>query len=331
MGRHFIWLLTLMGVLATAPVFALVERRVERRFETAARPELIVDTFSGAVHVTEIADANAIEVVVLQSADVQSEAEMDERLASIALEIRQQRNGAVEVSARSRKPVTVSWDSKPAVTLVYEIRVPSRCDVQVATREGRVVIGSMEGRVSVRNESGSIFLGEIDGPVNVRSDTGHVGITAATGTITASTVTGNITVGRTRTKTRLSSKGGYMEIQRARGEVVVRGSGSDAQVGFTTPVTHPADISLSGGGLTLVVETASECVLDMHASVFGKVALRGELPLKVIAGAAGQSRLKVSVNGGGPRIVARAKGGSILVRAVEPLPVMLAEGATAVK
>jgi len=109
-------------------------------------------------------------------------------------------------------------------------------------------------------------------------------------------------------------------LQRAAGEVVVRGDGSDALVGFVSPIRHAADISTSGGSVALVLENSAACTLDVRASVFGKVSLRGDLPLAVSAGGAGQSLLKAAINGGGERIQARASGGNVLVRGVVPLP-----------
>lgn len=321
----FLLVLTTGWFFAASPSFAVVERRIEKRFEVPAKALLNVDTFAGNVHVTEDASARVIEVVVIQTSEVGTETAMDDRLASLALTVTQEKNGAVALKARYKKPVSLTWTSWPPVNLVYEIKVPRRCDVDVRTREGRIVIGSLEGRVTAENDTGTIFVGEIDGAVTVRSNAGQVGITAATGDIEASTVTGNITVGRAGARTRLSSSGGYMEVQRAAGKVVVRGSGSDAQVGFAPQAKAAADIALSGGALTLILEKPSEYTLDLRASVFGKVALRGELALDVISGGDGRSRLKANVNGGGPRIVARAKGGSILIRAVEPLPVLVAK------
>ena len=304
--------------LATVPAFALVERRVERRFEVPEAAALNVDTFSGEVRITEDPNARVIEVVVLQSADVATDAAMDARLASLSLEM-SQRNGAVSLTARYAKSVGWSWKSWAPVNLVYEIKVPRRCDVQVTTRDGAILMGSLEGRVVLGNESGSIFTGEITGPVTAHSVTGGVSITAATGAIDVSTRTSNIVIGRAFGPTRISSQGGYIEVQQAGDELVIRGSGSSAQVGFARQFKHAADIAVSGGEIMLVLETNRVCTLDLKSSIFGKVNVRGELPLNVTTGSVGRSSLEATVNGGGPRITARASGGNVVVRSVRPL------------
>lgn len=318
MSRGYSHVLAVLWMWGVVPAFALIERKEERRFEVPANAVLNVDTFSGGVRILEQAEGKTIEVVVNKSAEIDSEKEMDARLEPLELSLSQQ-DGTVSVTARYRRAATWSWKAWPPVTLTYEIKVPKHCDVQVNTREGSIVVGSLQGSVVLNNESGNIFTGEIHGPVTARSKSGEVAITAATGAVEVSTVSGNITVGRAGGRTQLASSGGFIELQQAGGEVVVRGNGSYARVGFASPIRHPADIVVSGGELTLVMDNDSVCTLDARSSVFGKVAVRGGLPVKVTAGGADRIRLEGTVNGGGPLITARAGGGNIVLRGMEPL------------
>ena len=307
-------------LLLSLPAYGLIERRLERSFPVGDKAALKVDSFYGRVTVREVPDAKQISVVVLQSADVDTEAGMEHCLKALDLRMEQARSGTVSVSARFKNSFTWSWKAWPPVVLVYEIQVPRRCDVQITTGEGSISTGALQGRVVLRSESGAIFSGEVEGSVKARNRSGAVAITACTGPLDVSTDTGNITVGRASGRATLASSGGLIELQRAAGEVVVCGDGSDAQVGFVSPITHAANISTSGGSVSLVVENSAACTLDVRASMFGKVALRGDLPLTVNSGAVGQSELKAEVNGGGVRIRARAAGGNVLVRGVVPLP-----------
>lgn len=307
-------------LLLSLPAYGLIERRLERSFPLGDRAALKVDSFYGSVTVREVPDAKEISVVVIQAADVTAERDMDRYLKTLDLRVEQTRAGVVSVSAKFRSLLTWSWKTWPPVALVYEIRVPMRCDVQITTGEGPITTGALQGRVVLRSESGAIFSGEVDGSVKARNGVGSVAITACTGPVDVTTDTGNITVGRVGGRATLASSGGLIELQRAAGEVVVWGDGSDAQVGFASPIRHAANISTSGGSVSLVVENSAACTLDVRASVFGKVALRGDLPLAVSSGGVGQASLKAVVNGGGARIQARAAGGNVLVRGVVPLP-----------
>lgn len=307
-------------LLLSLPAYGLIERRVERSFPVGDKAALKVDSFYGRVTVREVPDAKEISVVVLQSADVTTEAGMEHCLKALDLRMEQARSGTVTVSARFKNSFTWSWKAWPPVVLIYEIQVPRRCDVQVTTGEGPINTGALQGRVVLRSETGAIFSGEVEGSVKARNRAGAVAITACTGPVDVVTDTGNITVGRANGRATLASSGGLIELQRAAGEVVVCGDGSDAQVGFVSPIRHAANIRTSGGSVSLVVENSAACTLDVRASLFGSVALRGDLPMAVSAGGAGQSVLKADVNGGGARIQARAGGGNVLVRGVVPLP-----------
>lgn len=294
---------------------------MERSFDAGERAALKIDSFYGSVNVREVPGAKSIDVVVVQTAPEDTEAGMDRRLGTLDLNLGQEADGAVVLSAQFHRSVTWTWESWPPVAVVFEVTVPSRCDVEIRTGDGQIVLGSVAGRVDLASESGSIFTKEIDGSVKARSRSGAVSITACTGAIDVKTETANITVGRAGGRTVLSSRGGYIELQRAAGEVVVRGDGSDAQVGFVSPIREPADLSLSGGSLVMELESNAASTLDLRASRLGRVNLRGKLPMEVQSGGVGKSTLQSTVNGGGPRLLARTSGGNVWVRSVEPLPV----------
>jgi hypothetical protein len=306
--------------MLVCPASAFIERKIERTFVVSEAAEFKLDTSIGLVRVIEDAEARTIHVTVTQAGDADTEAQMDELVSAVEISMEQSKTGAVSVYTRFRRPLVWTWENWPPVSLVYEVRVPRHCDVTIITGEGQIDVSAMTGRLTLDNERGDIFTGEIDGVITARSRSGSIGITACTGDVYATTRTGNITVGRTAGLAQLSSSGGYIELQRAGGKVVVRGDGSDAQIGFVSPVRQPADIVLSGGTLVLQLEKGSVCTLDLRASIFGKVSLRGKLDMAVSGGGVGKSSLQALVNGGGVPLSARSKGGSIQLQALEPLP-----------
>lgn len=320
MSPAVLYLALLGWLVAAVPAFALIERRVERTFEVDKHASLQVDTTFGIISVREVADARHIKVTVIQSADAETDEDMERRLRSLELDLQQKPDGAVSVNANFSRGLTWSWKTWPPVSLVYEIEVPKRCDVEIRTGEGEMIIGSLTGKIDLTSDSGSIFVANTEGSVTARSRSGTISITSCAGPIDVSTDTGNITVGRANGRTKLASRGGYIELQRANGEVSVRGNGSDAKVGFVSPVLFPAEISTSGGSISLHLENNSACALDLRASIFGEVRVVGELPLVVKSGGAGKSSLRGDVNAGGARIQARASGGHVVVRGLEPLP-----------
>lgn len=306
--------------LQAMPAFALIERRMERRFEVPDNAVLNVEMVTGLIRVIQNTDDNVVEIVLNQVSEVETEAAMNKALRAYKQTIKQDRE-RVTVSLRSQNFFVPFWSTETPVTFTYEIKVPKQCSVNVTTKDGSINLGSLAGNVVLNNETGAIFTGEIDGSVIARNQTGSIAITAASGPVNASTTLGPITVGRTAAATFLSSEGGYIELQRASGEVTVRGNGSAAAVGFVAPVRFPADISVSGGDLVLVMESSCSALLELNASVFGRVTFTGEMPFKFTEGAAGSSTVRGLANSGGPRILVRASGGNIRVRSYEAAPV----------
>ncbi|HTJ78262.1 MAG TPA: hypothetical protein VL357_04635 [Rariglobus sp.] len=324
MSLRLLSVILLVGGFAS-DASALVERRVERRFEVTSTASLKIDTFSGNVRILR-GQANVITVTVIEQAEVEKEARMDARLKDFDLRMEQKDTG-VSVFARYGKHLIWSWTDWPPFQLSYEIKVPAQCDIQVITGAGGIVLGSLQGKMDLANDSGPIFTGEIDGSIKARSRVGDIALTACSGDITAHTRSGNITVGRAFGRTELSSDGGYIELQRAAGEVIVRGSGSDTKVGFVPPVEKPASITTSGGGISLVLETVSACTLDLNASVFGRVKVHN-LSIAITGGGDGHSDLAGTINGGGPLIRADANGGNIFVRGLDPIPMAAVDDPT---
>lgn len=280
---------------------------------------LKVDGGFGAVTVSPVAGAKEIVIVVTLSAEAENDTDFERRLGLLDLSIRQDVEGRVELAAKLRRAVTWSWNDWPPLAMSCDIRVPARCDVDVRTSGGAIRLGSLSGRVTLASDSGQVFAREIDGSFKAVSRSGAVSLAACTGDIDITTGSANITVGRAGGRTTLTSRGGYIEAQRVAGELVLRGDGSSAQVGFASPIRKPADIELSGGDLVLTLETGAAGELDVRASRLGRVELDGELPLTVTSGGVGRSSLLASFNGGGPRLQARASGGNVWLRAVEPL------------
>lgn len=303
--------------------YALIERKVERSFAVGGQPVLRLNSPDGAVNVRTVPGATEITVTVVQTVDTNDEAEGERRFAARELSIEEPQSGRVEITSRLRQGHAWAWQVAQPVALTYEISVPERCDVDIQAGAGAVTLGAIKGgQVRVATESGAIYAQEIEGTFTARSLGGAISLAACTGDIDAGTETGGITIGRAGGKTTLASRGGFIEVQRASGRVTVRGDGSNALVGFVSPIREAADIVLSGGTLTLRLDNNAESTLDLRASIFGKINVRGELPMRVNAGGLGKSRLQADVNGGGPRLVAHARGGSVLVRALDPVPVI---------
>jgi hypothetical protein len=306
-------------VCAVAPMARaeLIEHKVEKKFTVpAARAVLSVDTFHGAITVTE-SDGDAIEITVTEQCDAKDEQEAAPKFADLGLAIAQDSAGRVAAKVTYGRKVTFTWEKWPPVVVRFDIKVPRRCDVDLVTRSGDITVGKLRGTVKVTNDTGKIFIGETDGTVTARSRLGEIGITAGTGLIEAATLTGNIAVGRAPAGARLASDGGDIEVQRAGGDFRVSGNGSQVKVRFAHPLTHAADVATSGGSITAIFDQRSAANVDATASVLNKVTTRG-LALAGLPDGETRTHLAAKLNGGGPVVTLSAGGGHVLLRGEPP-------------
>jgi hypothetical protein len=304
-------------LLVSVPAFALVERVQEKGFTVGAGAKLKVDTYHGMITVSPTDDPQ-IHVLIRKSMDVAKEEEADRLLADLELKIEQQEN-TVSVTARDRRAVRWTWQKWPAIPLVFEVKVPRACQLDLVTHDGAINVGDLRGDVRVKTFKGSVFLGQIDGAVDATSVRGDVAITACTQSLTLDARSGNVLVGRAEGMTRTRGIGGSMEIQTARGEIKADADGADLKVGFSHPLTRPADLRASGGDIIINLDPRSSCTLDANASRFGSIRVR-ELALKIAEGKIGDSHLLAQLNDGGPRLTLRSSGGSIRINGVTSLP-----------
>ncbi len=308
----------LLGAAAPAAQ-ALVEHKVEKKFAVpVAGAVLAVDTFTGAVTVTEC-DGNTIEITVTEQCDEPDEKAAAAKFADLDLAFNQDAAGHVAVTASYRQKVSFTWKKWPPVVLVFDIKVPLHCDANLTTGNGDITIGKLRGKLLTTNDSGKIFVGETDGTVTARSRTGEIGLTACTGMIEVTTLTGNISIGRALGGARLASDGGDIEVQQAGGDFRVNGNGSQVKVRFAYPLVQAANVMTSGGSIVAIFDQRSAAMVSASCAVLEKVVSRG-LKSAGLPDGETRSRLTAKLNDGGPVVTLSASGGSVLLRGEPPGP-----------
>ncbi len=316
MRLRLFWPVLLLCAAAPA-ARALVEHQVVKKFTPPTTGAvLLVDTFSGAITVTE-SDGDSVEVIVTEQCDEPDEAAAAAKFANLDLVLAQDRAGGVSMTATYRRKVTFTWEKWPPVVLAFVIKVPRRCDVDLRSQDGDITVGKLRGAIKATNETGKIFIGETEGAVTVRSRAGEIGITAGTGRLDVTTLTGNISIGRAPGGARLASDGGDIEVQQAGGDFRVDGNGSHVKVRFTHPLAHPAEVVTSGGSIIAIFDQRTAASVAATASVLNKVTVRGLVSAGVPDGET-RTRLTAKLNGGGPVVTLRAGGGQVLMRGEPP-------------
>jgi hypothetical protein len=307
----------LIAAVCAAAETTTIEHRVEKKFTVPPGATLTLDTFTGAINVTET-DGNMVEVTLREECGAKDEAAAAPKFANLEVSM-EQKDRQVAVKVAYGRKATFTWEEWPPVRLTFDIKVPRQCDADLHTFSGDITVGKLKGRLNLQNDSGTIFAGETDGTVTARSRRGDIDVTACTGMIDAFSVSGNLQIGRTPGGARLASDGGLIGVQQAGGDFKVSGNGSEVQVRFAGALAHAADVATSGGSITAIFDTNLAATLDAEASPLSTVTARGLAPAGLPDGVT-RASLTAKLNGGGPAVVLRAAGGHVLLRGVEPMP-----------
>jgi hypothetical protein len=300
-------LLLLLGPLgATA-----MERDVVRTFP--ARPGCVVrvDTFRGAITVTE-ADTAEVRVAIHVAIGADDPQEAQALFDALQLTI-EPHGSAIEVVARDpqqSRPRFV-WNDNKQLEPTYRITVPRRCDVDVRTRNGNLIVGNIEGSAKGWTASGDVFFRHIRGNADAFTAAGDVVISHCDGALTAETRLGMVRIGVANGPCTVNNASGDVEVQEAKSDVRAYAEAGTATVTFAHDFSGRADIRTSGGPIIAALDPKTACDVDAATSWFAHV--RASIPLNVRSGKSGSRRLVAAQNGGGSPIVLRASGGDVKI------------------
>ncbi|MGH9732943.1 MAG: DUF4097 family beta strand repeat-containing protein [Candidatus Acidiferrales bacterium] len=235
--------LTLAAMLAFGPV-AFAKRKAKNgpnglsadktgQFSTSAGLRLHLIADEGDVHISTHESAMVDYRVHLEVRSNDSNAR--EILDAFSLVARNTSDG---VLLFARTPHH-GWGQHLAVT--FEVAVPRNYNLDISTQGGNVLVGDIQGRVSIGTNGGNISTGEIGGPARLVTDGGHISVKNAGNDLVATTGGGNITVGPVAGTAVLRTGGGHIRV---------------ASIGGAGKLeTGGGNISLEHSGSGLIVST----------------------------------------------------------------------------
>jgi hypothetical protein len=280
------------GLLAFLPLSAQAKivRHVEKTFTVQPGGTLKVETSGGDI-VAHTGVGDQVRVVAKQTIRASNDAEADEVLQKLELTIAQQDNNVVAVAKYAGKSAGFFSGVWPPVTVDFEITVPEKFNAELRTSGGDIMAGNLTGTVGARTSGGDIQLGRIEGEVHASTSGGDIKLEQATGPVKLHTSGGDIEVGAVLNTLHASTSGGDVSAK------IVGGLKGDCL------------LSTSGGDVEAVVETGAAFQLDAATSG-GRIKDRN-LTITVESGGHGKTKLKGTVNGGGPLLKLRTSGGDI--------------------
>lgn len=277
------------------------EKTFDRTFSASAGGQLTLKTDLGAVELIGVESAKDVSVhAVIQGRqrDV-DEFEISARTSATGVEV-------AGTSPRSRR----WWNFGGSdLSVSFTIKVPEDYSVGVHTSGGEIVVKNIRGKIEGGTSGGDISLSDVNGSValetsgggirgeriegTLRLETsgGNIGISDAKGDVDVSTSGGNVTLGVITGKIRAETSGGdiHLRVRESHRGITAQTSGGDIEIVIPPTVAATLDVETSGGSV----------LSDIPVTVSGKVS---------------ESRLRGTINGGGPMISAHTSGGDVRIR-----------------
>ena len=324
MRRHLPLTLALATALCITTAAMAAEDTIRKGFNVADGGTLRLDGAVGDIKVVTGGTGVAIEVIRKASGR-----KGEERLREHRIEFKQSGNDVIIDSDYDDH-----WDNWLRFSDDYEvqwnIRVPSRYNVEVKTSGGGIDLADIGGTVDARTSGGGIKTGRLSGEATLKTSGGSIRVGGATSNLIAHTSGGSIDIGDTTGPVEAKTSGGSITLARVGGSVLARTSGGGIRVedamGSVDASTSGGSItarlsrqpqgdsrlSTSGGSVSVSIADNVNLELDAHASGGG---VRSDLPITV-QGTQDDDSLRGRIGSGGPKLVLRSSGGGIRVKSL---------------
>lgn len=230
-------------------------------------------------------------MIRVKSGDIQISPGTEGQIRVDAVGIDERNRSDLKMS-QSGSSVTVEYEPRGRSRNVrFEIRVPQRCDVDVATAGGNISVeGRIEGRVKGVTAGGEIRLGDVGGDLSMTTAGGNILAGAILGSAALTTSGGNIRLEAVQGDVEATTAGGHITVASVGGRLRARTAGGDIELG---DVGGDADASTSGGDIRAgrIAESArlrtsgGDVTLDAASGKVEASTAGGDLVLRQVTGA----------------------------------------------
>lgn len=314
-----------------SPLAADTEENINRTLDVTPGGNLVVDISAGGI---DVVGTTGSQVVIEFTRKVSAGSEEEEKriLAEHVVTIDQTGN---TVSIRARGPnhggggSFWKWMFGGGTSRKFHLKVsvPEQFNVDLKTAGGGIDIARLTGTVKSNTSGGGLDFADITGDIKGHTSGGGIDLNRCIGDVDVSTSGGGIRADDGEGPLSLNTSGGGISVDRHRGDVKVHTSGGGIHCGdiagnvdahtsggsirveLTVPPTGDCRFDTSGGGITVTVP--GNVAINLDASTSGG-SVSTELPV-TITGEQKRSRLRGTVNGGGPELHLRSSGGSISI------------------
>jgi hypothetical protein len=282
-----------------------------------AQPEEYLKSYSVSGHpsVQIRAAFGFVHVTTSNSAEVQFDVKYDKADWAQELEIDSSQDGnTVALKALVDAHTGWGWPHFGSRRLDIEVRMPQNADLKIETSNGAIDVSSVDGDVSIHTTNGRVNAEHLSGTIDIGSSNGGITLNAVHGAVKAYTSNGVIRAEGLEGKCWMATSNGGVNVQ-GRFDSLDIATGNGVVVARAEPgskISSGWNIHTSNAGVTLSVPKDLAATLDASTSN-GGIAM--DLPLTV-QGVISNTRIRGTLNGGGPEVSIRTSNASIRVNSL---------------
>lgn len=292
-----------VGLMTAMPVVA-ADKALDRTFQVPSGGRLSVNLDGGHIVVT---GTDAPQVVVRLRAQG-----AEDRIERLTWSAEKDVAGVTITAKRDRAEQWFGWmfgDVRVSAT----VEIPLDYNVELQTSGGNIELRHVNGDATGRTSGGRIHVESVRGKVQMRTSGGSVLLKSLQGPVQAHTSGGSIQASEIEGGLRAHTSGGSIRVERVSGPVDVHTSGGSIEIDLIGE-NKGVVARTSGGSINLHVPSSINGTLNASTSG-GRVKSNLTMTTSEIS----RSSLRGTINGGGPEIMARSSGGSILIASRDQL------------
>jgi hypothetical protein len=251
----------------------------------------------------ETGDFESVRVQFMSYFKVETTEEVEDLQNKLSIEMSQTGN-TVKVTVKFADQNQANRDK---IRLNFKVAIPRKFNLEMRTGGGARV-DDIDGTVKVSALGGSLTMGNVSGSLTAASKGGSLTIGNVGADLEARCEGGMTTIGRVNGRVLLTAEGGSVWIKEATVALDATVTGGSVTAYLPKSPSSDCKITANGGGIDLRLGPSAAVTIDA-ACTAGSV--MSDFVIAAKKGGTNSSQLKGDMNGGGPVLILRTKGGSI--------------------
>lgn len=215
------------------------------------------------------------------------------------------------------------FNSADKYSVSFKVYVPKATECVLATSDGNVSVGGLNGNQQIRTSDGTIELSQITGNVSGKTSDGDVRVKSLNGDLDIRTSDGTVDIQSVQGSVVASTSDGDIKLTKVKGDISVKtsdgfinfhdvsgsfsGSTSDGNInGTVIDLKKELNLRTSDGNIEVTLPAGLGLDLDIKGESV-------DVPLQNFSGQSNETNIRGKSNGGGIPVVLSTAGGRVKV------------------